>query len=141
MKRPSIAAVFVVFALLIAFSCENGGTFGVNCKECYSVEPDSADLIVYLTINSENPYVPLKIYRGDVEKKELDWVDTAFAKEYRLYSAVNQQYSIEATYHNGSKQIIAIDGDKITANLVTDVCDDDCWILKGGILDARIKDK
>ena len=140
MNRTTITSIILFVFLVLAFSCENTGTFGVDCNECYNFEPDSADLIVYLTINAENPYVPIKIYRGDVENKQLDWVDTAYSKEYHLYSAVDQDYSIEATYRKGNGKIIAIDGDKITTSLVTDVCSSDCWLVKGGILDVRLKE-
>ncbi len=141
MRRTVIYVAITVVSFLIAFSCENTGGLGVNCSECYSPEPDSADLLVYLTINTANPYVPIKIYRGKVEENQLDWVDTVYSKEYRLYSAVNQYYSIEATYKDGTKRIIAVDGDKISTSLVSDICDNDCWILKGGVLDVRLKNQ
>jgi hypothetical protein len=141
MKRSTLSAIVVILAMILTFSCENTGVFGVNCDECYSVEPDSADLVIYLTINSENPYVPIKLYRGNIENKELDWVDTAMTKEYKLYSAVDQDYSVEAYYKSGGKTVIAVDGDKITTSLVTDVCDNDCWIIKGGVLNARLKNE
>ncbi len=141
MRRTVIYVAIIVVSFLIAFSCENTGSVGVNCNECYFPEPDSADLLVYLTINIANPYVPIKIYRGKVEENQLDWTDTVYSKEYRLYSAVNQYYSIEATYKDGTKRIIAVDGDKISTSLVTDVCDNDCWVLKGGVLDVRLKNQ
>jgi hypothetical protein len=142
MRKQSIIALSGIITLLvIAFSCENGASFGVDCNECYYDRPDSADLIIYITINSENPYVPIKLFRGDVENNQLDWVDTVYSKEYRLYSEVGQTYSVEAKYKSGSKDILAVDGDKISTSLVTDVCDQDCWIIKGGILDVRLKEE
>jgi hypothetical protein len=36
----------------------------VDCSDCYSFRPDSADLIIKLTINAENDSVPLTFYRG-----------------------------------------------------------------------------
>lgn len=141
MRRSFIATTIIILSLIIAFSCENGSTFGIDCNECFNERPDSADLIIYCTINSENPYVPIKLYRGDVEDKQVDWVDTVYEKEYHLYSEVGQTYSVEAKYKSGTKNIIAVDGDKMKTSQVTDVCDQDCWIVKGGILDVRLKDK
>ena len=143
MRRSFIAVTIITLSLIIAFSCENGSTFGIDCNECIIGEnsPDSADLVIYFTINSENPFVPIKLYRGNVEDKQVDWVDTVYEREYHLYSEVGQTYSVEAKYKSGTKDIIAVDGDRMNASLVTDVCDNNCWIIKGGILDVRLKDQ
>ncbi len=135
--RSVALILFIIVAFL--FSCENNGSIGVNCSECYTVRPDSADLVIYLTINSDNPRVPLKFYRGNVEKNQVDWVDTSYSKEFRLYSKIDQFYSVEATYKDGTRKIIAVDGDKLTLSLITDACDADCWIIKGGVMDVRLK--
>ncbi len=48
----------------------------VDCNECYGFQPDSANLIVYVTISPEQDSVPLTFYRGD-SMGEIDWQDTA----------------------------------------------------------------
>ncbi len=141
MRKSAIPVLIIFVSLIIALSCEKSRSFSVNCNECYTVRPDSADLIIYVTINSENPWVPLKLYRGDVEENQVDWIDTVYSKEYKLFSAVSQDYSVSVTYHDGTRKIIAVDGGKMVTSLVTDVCDADCWIIKGGILDVRLKDR
>jgi len=133
--------LLVLISGIAAFSCEQDPfVTNVNCDECYYNEPDSANIIVYLTINEENPYVPLVIYKGEVEEDRVEWVDTAVGDEYRLYSPVNEYYSIEAKYKSGNRTIIAVDGDKMKTSLVADVCDYDCYIIKGGYLDVRLKE-
>ncbi|MBE0652820.1 MAG: hypothetical protein IH594_03420 [Bacteroidales bacterium] len=141
MKR-SIITVMII-ALITVFSCENMPfLFDVDCDPavCTLNEPDSADLIVSLTINGENPYVPLIFYRGKIEDNIIEWIDTSFSETLYLYSPVNEYYSIRAFYKSGTQAIIASDGDKLKTVRISDVCEYDCWIIRGGILDVRLKD-
>lgn len=131
----------IVFVFAFIFSCEESPfVFDVNCDNCYYNKPDSADLVVSLTINAENPYVPLVFYKGRVEDNVIEWVDTAYEQTLYLYSPVGEFYSIEATYKKDGKKIVAIDGDKLKTTRVSDVCDYDCYVIKGGLLDVRLKD-
>lgn len=133
---------FSILSLIIIFSCEQDPfIFDVNCDECYINEPDSADLIVDLTINEENPFVPLVFYRGEVDENNIEWIDTAYSERLYLYSPVNEYYSIKAFYKSGDQVLIAVDGDKLKTSRVSDVCDYDCWVIRGGILDVRLKDR
>lgn len=140
MKRIIIVAGIFVF-IWLAYSCGSDiFVVDVDCDECYYNEPDSADLIVDITINEENPFVPLVIYKGDVEENVVEFVDTAYGKTYYLYSPVNEYYSIKAKYKKGDKTIYAVDGDKLRTKSVSDVCDTHCYVIKGGILDIRLKE-
>lgn len=136
----STAILLIILLFTIAFSCDQDPfVFDVNCDECSIHKPDSANLIVDITINEENPVVPLVFYRGDVEDGIIEWVDTADSEQLFLYSPVNEYYSIKAFYKSGDQVIIAVDGDKMKTSRVSDVCDYDCWIIKGGFLDVRLK--
>ncbi len=145
MKKYLIIASIIIF-YIISFSCQKGNfSFDVNCADCYSSKPDSADLIVKLTFNDLNDSIPLIFYKGKVEEGNVEWIDTASVQnypdgKYYLYSPVNEYYSIKATYKTkNGKTLIAVDGDNFVTRHVTDVCDTDCWIVKGGILDVRLK--
>ena len=138
MKKKAI--FLTIFLIIIIYSCDQEVfVFDVNCDECTILKPDSADLIVHVTINEDNPYVPLVFYKGVIDDSIVDWVDTTRDETLYLYSEIDEFYSVEAKYKNGDKTIIAIDGDKLKASRVSDVCDADCWIVKGGILDVRLK--
>jgi len=110
----------------------------VDCNECFSYEPDSADLIVRLTINGENDSVPLAFYRGPYEKGEVDWQDTATTEEFYLYSEVDREYTVRATYRSGNKTIIAFDSDKMVIQDAGEECGSPCYIVKGGIFDLQL---
>ena len=122
-------------------SCEpEDWTFEVNCNDCFDYEPDSANIIVYLTRNSENDSVPITIYRGPFEDGEIDWQDTATGEEFRLYSAVDQEYTVRAEYKSGNKTIIAFDDDKMYVQDQGETCGSPCYMVKGGIFDLRLID-
>jgi hypothetical protein len=141
-KIRNISILIITTGIIFTFSCEqNPFIFDVDCDECYVEQPDSADLIVDITINEENPYVPLVFYKGDIEEGNIEWVDTAYTETLYLYSPVDQYYSIKAFYKSGSQTIISVDGDKMKTTLVSDVCDYDCWVIRGGILDVRLKEE
>ena len=112
----------------------------VDCGDCNDFKPDSADLIVKLTINAENDSVPLTFYRGDYEDGIVDWQDTATTEEFYLFSAFDQDYTVRASYRAGNQTIMAFDGDKMTLYNAGEECGTPCYIVKGGIFDIRLPD-
>jgi hypothetical protein len=138
MKRI-IKIGIILLGILIAFACNEYLGLTVDCDECYYPEPDSADLTIYLTIDENHPEVPIILYRGDVEDGQEDWIDTARETPYRLYSAVDQFYSVTAEYKVNGKTIIVIDGDELKPKHVSDACDYECWVVTGGVLNAELK--
>jgi hypothetical protein len=120
-------------------SCEpEDWMFQVDCADCYGYKPDSANLIIHLSINAENDSVPLTFYRGNFEDGEIDWQDTATTEDFYLYSKINSNYTVRATYRSGSRIIEAFDADKMTLYDGGDECGSPCYIVKGGIFDLRL---
>ena len=111
----------------------------VDCDECFGYRPDSALLIVYLTINPENTSIPLIFYKGD-SGDEVDWQDTATAEEFFLDAKIGSTYTVRAEYRSGSKTIFAFDSDHMTLTDRGEDCGDPCYIVKGGIFDLRLKE-
>ena len=144
--RGSWIPLTVVTAILLLLSgnfmgCEpEDWILSVDCNDCYGYEPDSASLIVYLTINAENDSVPLTFYKGAFEEGNIDWLDTATTDELHLKSEINTEYTVVATYRSGSDTIKAIDGDKMRLYNAADECGSPCYIIKGGIFDLRLMD-
>ncbi|MCK5065921.1 MAG: hypothetical protein KAR16_00720 [Bacteroidales bacterium] len=141
--RSRITAILAAVSLLMVsgnfMSCEpEDWMLVVDCADCYGYLPDSADLIIYLTIDAENDSVPLTFYRGNYEDGIIDWQDTATTEEFYLYSEVDREYSVSATYKSGNQTIIAFDGDKMFLYDAGEECGSPCHIIKGGILDLRL---
>ncbi|MCK5138108.1 MAG: hypothetical protein KAR19_20155 [Bacteroidales bacterium] len=139
-----LGSLYMVAAILLMLSgnfmgCEpEDWDFEVDCNDCYGYKPDSAKLIIYLTINHENDSVPLTFYRGAYEDNKIDWQDTATTKEFYLNSEIDREYTVSATYKSGQKTIIAFDADKMYLSDAGEECGSPCYIVKGGILDLRL---
>lgn len=112
----------------------------VDCGDCYGYLPDSADLIIHLSINAENDSVPLTFYLGDYEDGVVDWQDTATTETFYLYSALDKDYTVRATYKSGNQTIMAFDGDKMFLYDAREECGSPCHIVKGGIFDLVLPD-
>lgn len=130
---------FILVLLALAGSCDEYIGPTVDCSECFWEKPDSASLIMYFTIDEQYPEVPFVLYRGNVEEGQVDLVDTARESTWKVYSAVDQFYSVAAEYKKDGKVIHAIDGDAMKVKHVTDACDFECWIISGGYLEAELK--
>lgn len=111
----------------------------VDCGECFDHKPDSAALIVYLSINEENPAVPLTIFRGNADG-EVDWRDTATSEEFYLEAAIWKEYTVRAEYLSGSKPVVAYDSDKMTLKDYGEDCGDPCYVIKGGIFNLQLRE-
>jgi hypothetical protein len=110
----------------------------IDCADCFGYRPDSANLIVNLTINAENDSIPLTFYLGDYEDGVIDWLDTATTEEFLLYSKMDSRYTVRAIYHSGDRIIEAFDSDKMTIYNANEECGSPCYIVKGGIYDLRL---
>jgi hypothetical protein len=138
---------FYVGLFLISFaiiSCKDNTTDNsVDCStydysDCNSIQPFEGNMHVKLTINSENPAVPLTIYQGKLEDGVVVLRDTVSGSTYDTLLPIDNFYTVTARYVKGSSTIIAVDGDKISSsNTVT--CDSNCWNVKPGSVNVRLK--
>ena len=138
LKKYINPACIFAFFLMVGACNEYLGPI-VDCDECFNSEPDSADLVIYVTLNNEHPEVPIVVYRETMEGNQVDWVDTVRKSPYYLWSDVDQYYSVTAEYSVGDGKIIAVDGDRMKVKHVRESCDFDCWIIKGGYLKVELK--
>lgn len=135
------AAVLLVMVSGKFTACEpEDWMLQIDCADCFGYEPDSANLIVHLTINAENDSVHITFYLGDYEDGVIDWQDTATSEEFYLYSKMNSRYTVRATYRSGDRIIEAFDSDEMTIYNANEDCGLYCYIVKGGIYDLKLPD-
>jgi hypothetical protein len=141
MRTAGIVRTTIIFVLILTsfMSCEDNRSLVVDCSECYSIEPDSGDLVIYLTIESPYLSVPLTIYKDQVDDDHIEYMDTAYSNPYYLYVDLDEYYSVKAEYSTGTSTIYAVDGAKIKTRFVTESCEYDCWVITGGILNVKLK--
>lgn len=112
MRKLLLISVFVLVAMCI------------HCDDCAcDPGPFFGELKVRFTINEENPEVLLTIFEGKIEKQDTlfsEWV-TDSPVYYDLQAG--KYYSATVTYSKGIRQIVAVDGKKMTIG--SDDCDCD----------------
>jgi len=134
-----IKAGIVFLLIALGGACNEYLGLDVDCDDCWNFEPDSADLIINLTISSKHASVPIVVYRGNIESGQVDWIDTVRETPFHLYSAVGQYYSVAAEYKVTGKTIVAVDGDEMKAKNASGSCDWECWIVTGGEFRVDLK--
>ncbi|MCF8224871.1 MAG: hypothetical protein K9J30_03215 [Bacteroidales bacterium] len=138
-KTWTILFAFLMFSLNFS-SCEQEDlNFYIDCDYCLDSIPLFDTLYVSVTINEENPFVPLVFYIGDTEEGNEDRIDTASHENFWLVSEVGVKYSVKATYKKGDETVFAIDGDKISVVDGEGECYPPCYYVRGGTLDVRLK--
>ncbi|OQX81036.1 MAG: hypothetical protein B6D61_01185 [Bacteroidetes bacterium 4484_249] len=141
MKKEKIIVIILIF-LLVNTSCERHEPSDLNtfdCSTCYQDRPEMGRLTVALSINSENPFVPLVIYRGNFENNDIEYIDTSWSEDYWVEVPVDKYYSVTAKYKDGNKTVIAVDGDKLELEYTSEDCDLPCYYYKGGYIDVRLR--
>jgi hypothetical protein len=133
--------IIITGVLSMLMSCgEKVFTGDVDCSQCYTPKPDTMDLIIDFTINSDYKKVPFVLYRGDFEDNQVDWIDTATVSPWHLSVKVGQKYSLKAKYKKGDKTLFAVDETTVKALQVTDACDEHCYVIKNQHMNLKIKD-
>jgi len=114
--------------------------FYIDCDFCLEEIPEYDTLWITVTINDENPFVPLVLYLGDIEEGVVDFRDTTYTETRGIpASKVGQDYSIKATYMVDGAPVVAIDGDKMRIVDGEGECSPPCYYIRGGTLDVSLK--
>ena len=138
--KRSILTALVLSVILKLTGCEQEDlNYYIDCDYCLEEVPVWDTLWVYLTINDENPEVPLTFYIGDFESGTVDWVDTAREEIFPLVSKVDVEYTVKATYFHEGFPVIAVDADKMRVVNGEEDCYYPCFYVRGGTLDVRLK--
>lgn len=135
-------AILFLGIIIIAFqfACtDKVFTFDVDCNECYSEQPDSVDLIIHWTKNSNFQEIPILLYKGPIAQGEF--IDTFFLFGNPAYIWVksDEEYSIKGIYETGERTVMVVDGTRQKNKRVTDYCDYDCWVIIDEELDIELR--
>lgn len=136
--------VFFIFLLVIAAiltpsSCEDFKLF-VDCEKCFTGLADKYSIELKVTINKENPFVPIFFYKGKIDDGEIIDIDTIYdAPYYTIDVKFGEYYSAIARYRHEGRVIYAVDGRKLSKKLDESSCDESCYVISGDELDLRLK--
>ncbi len=142
-KYRPLYFLLIIQLMIVTICCERDvppKLTTVDCFDCYQNRPDWGQLNVKLTINDENPMVPIVVYIGNIEDNNIEWIDTSYSDDYWVEVPVNKYYSITAEYKSGDKTILAVDGDEFKIKYTETDCDYPCYYYYGGYYDIQLKD-
>jgi hypothetical protein len=138
MKR-GIILIIALIAILTPYSCEDI-ILSVNCQECYSSVSNEIKIEIKISLDKQNSFVPITLYRGDIDKGEIIYEDTAYSTPYySIPLELGHQYSAVAKYSHDGRIIYAVDGRELKTKYDNSSCDVPCYIIKGDVLDLRLK--
>ena len=134
-----LRCILPLIIIITLFSCDIDG---LDCeehpiwKDCERYIPSHGKLRISVTINSSNPSVPVKIYKGDFELGILVLSEMLTVEDAEFTLPIGE-YSATATYVSGQNTIMTVDGGEIKAELV-EYCDMDCWEVSDANFDLEL---
>ncbi len=138
-----ISALILLTGIFFSLSCERDVPYGasnIDCNDCYTTRPEWGPLNVVMTINDENPFVPLIVYRGDFNDNNIEYVDTSYWTDYWVDVPVDKEYSIVAKYKKGDEIINVVDASKLSVKYTSTDCQEPCYYFSGGYMDVRLRE-
>jgi len=140
-----LTILFVITTISIPLSCgdEYPWASQSDCNNCISPKPTTSTIIIDLTNPKQR--VPIRVYKGkyspmmELSDVALIYQDTATITPYNVEVPVNEFYSVVVEYTKDGKKYKVIDGSELHAYSIKSTCNEDCWIIKGGTMDCRLK--
>lgn len=141
MNRMTFTFIAVI-ALFTAASC--GKTTGNGeCDQsitCYTQKPDSLFVKLQLSKNENDSPVEVTFFEGDIDDGDTIEKFTTISTEESYLIPINEDYSATARYQEGENTIIAVDGDRLSAESFEN-CDETCYDWEHTmVLDLRLGD-
>lgn len=132
--------LIAVFSVLIVSSC--GKTTGNgDCDQsitCYTQKPKELFVKLQLSKNENDSPVEVTFFKGDIDEGDTIENFTTISTEESYLMPINEDYSATARYQDGDDTIIAVDGDRLSAESFEN-CDETCYDWEHTIvLDLRL---
>ena len=132
-----IARIISFLILIFIFSCEDQA-FIVQCSDCTTEEPVTADLDADL--DPDYYYACLvQIWEGNLEDSILFVSYPAYKNTFTWNVTINKKYTLTATYNVSNDKYIAVDSATPRVKYEKSQCNDPCFFLYDKKCDLRLK--
>jgi hypothetical protein len=141
MKPQRAAGRFWIACLLWVLtpvSCSDDDSLPFAPSDCVETKPKTGFLRIELTIDAQNPSVPLCVFRGDMERNDIVCQEAVTATRASYELDVDQYYAVSAQYVCGMDTILVVRGDRISAK-TEEYRDATCWTVEDAKVDARLR--
>jgi hypothetical protein len=139
---------FLLCLMFMPFACGKEYPFATesDCDDCYTEKPEYGAFHINLDDQKSDSAIIVSMYEGKyTEAMRNDDSHLVFRDTIKNESSIdvdvplNKYYSVVAEYQvNGAKYRV-IDGDGIKVYSINSTCDFDCWIIRGGKANCKLK--
>lgn len=146
-KKTGLLFLLIVFGT-VEYSCEEKLiTFNIDCDECYTDQPELAELKVEISKEYINDSIglPYAVYEGELEQNKIVFVDTIKVTDtldynvFYLYFDLDKYYSIKMNYlTKDNKWFMVVDGCKPKVKHVYEECYEPCWVTVDNDIDLTV---
>ena len=119
-------------------SSEDDGELPFAPEDCQDSKPPTGHLNIEITLNAQNPRIPVNVYEGPIEDGRLVRSDSVGVSHFSYELPVDRPYAVTARYLVGQDTVLAIGSDDITTNQ-TQYYDAYCWEVTDAKVDVRLK--
>jgi hypothetical protein len=134
-----VAAALIGALMLIGCSSDEDEELPYPPVDCLSSKPQNGYVNIDITINAQNPSVPVDVYEGPIEAGQLVQRDTVSVRQFSYQLPVDRSYSVTARYLVGPDTVLAIDAGKIETEEKEYRNSVYCWEVDDADVDVRLK--
>ncbi len=140
--------VFILCLLVLPFACGKEYPFASesDCDDCYTEKPENGPFHINLDTEKADSIVIVSMYEGKFSESTMnDDSHLVYYDTIRGESSIDvdvpldKYYSVVAEYQVNGVKYRVVDGDKIKVYSIESTCDFDCWIIRGGKVNCKLK--
>jgi hypothetical protein len=132
--KKILRIIFLCFVAIL-FSCEEG--FFVNCKDCFTDEPEMTDIKADINHLSSKPVI--SIYEGNLEDSVLIETFIGYNTTISLEVLLNKKYTLTATYNISGNTYVVVDSSTPRVKYDKDQCENPCYFIYDTTCDLKLK--
>lgn len=129
----------IVISFIVLQSCVLQDLAEFDCSECYPEKPTHSWVELRLTINEENPEVPITIYLGPPENGVIYAQELAYESTYKVMVENEIPYTVKAEYKVNGKTHIVFSQIKTKLFYDYESCSEPCYWVSNKRVRLRIK--
>lgn len=136
-----VLSYFIMLAFLFcAQSCEKEFFIVVNCSQCTTEEPASAEITIKIRESLlDIGNVRLNVYEGDDTSSPLIYSYILSWNNLSVDVALNRTYTFEAIYLVDSKIYRALDSVRPAVKHSKEECDEPCYYVYNNVANLKLK--
>jgi hypothetical protein len=134
---------FLTVSLIVSViglkSCAIESITEFKCSECYTEEPSHSWVNLKVTIDVENPEVPITIYVGQPENEVIYSYELANETPYKVQVENETAYTVKAEYRVDGRSRIVFNQIKTKMYYDYESCSEPCYWVSDKTVNLRIK--